>query len=109
MKVTKIHVDLLHAFCHLRNASEHLLNAEETNLESYKWKERLESSLNLVNEYLSCFTADGNVSQRGIIPQVWNPTTIFETDEEMKTQFDRANNCQLELDFSPPKEEEENA
>jgi len=52
----------------------------------YKYAEGLEESLALVNEYASCFGADGTVSQRGQIPSAWNQDTIFE-DWKNKPSF----------------------
>jgi len=41
------------------------------------WNPRLTHAIKLVKEYQSCFGANGKVSQRGEIPQCWNPYTIF--------------------------------
>tara|TARA_R100000458_G_scaffold35528_1_gene32914 strand:- start:3312 stop:3605 length:294 start_codon:yes stop_codon:yes gene_type:complete len=38
---------------------------------------RLIKANELISEYASCFGADGSISQRGEIPQCWNPQTIF--------------------------------
>jgi|ETNvirenome_6_85_1030632.scaffolds.fasta_scaffold00128_54 hypothetical protein len=37
----------------------------------------------LIQEYASCFGADGRVSQRGEIPQCWNKETIFTPHREL--------------------------
>jgi len=38
---------------------------------------KLAKANELIEEYASCFGADGRVSQRGEIPQCWNRETIF--------------------------------
>jgi hypothetical protein len=43
---------------------------------------RLAQANELLKEYASCFGADGRVSQRGEIPQCWNPETIFTPHRE---------------------------
>jgi len=108
LKVTEINIELLNAICHVNNAVKHLLDSEQT-YEEYKYKERLQQSIDLVTEYVSCFSADGKVSQRGHVPSCWNKDTIFENDAEKQDIFDRNSSWQLELDFSPEKEEESNA
>ena len=37
----------------------------------------------LLSEYGACFRADGSVSQRGELPQCWNPETIFTPHREL--------------------------
>lgn len=44
---------------------------------------KLREANNLLHEYRSCFGADGSVSQRGEIPQCWNPNTIFTPHREL--------------------------
>lgn len=100
MKVTEIDMDLLNSISHVNNAIRHLLDSEET-YQEYKYKERLQKSVDLVSEYVSCFRADGKVSQRGYVPSCWNKNTIFEDDSKKKADFNRLNSWQQELDFSP--------
>tara|TARA_Y100000310_G_scaffold170860_1_gene171005 strand:+ start:780 stop:1073 length:294 start_codon:yes stop_codon:yes gene_type:complete len=45
---------------------------------------RLAEANALLLEYGACFCADGKVSQRGEIPQCWNPETIFTPHREVK-------------------------
>jgi hypothetical protein len=100
MKVTEINMELLNSISHVNNAIRYLLDSEET-YQEYKYKERLQKSVDLVSEYISCFSADGKVSQRGRVPSCWNKNTIFETDAEKKAIFDKQGIWQRELDFSP--------
>ena len=44
---------------------------------------RLAEAVALLDEYASCFGADGRVSQRGEIPQCWNAETIFTPHREL--------------------------
>tara|TARA_R100000458_G_scaffold59432_1_gene70013 strand:- start:2300 stop:2593 length:294 start_codon:yes stop_codon:yes gene_type:complete len=44
---------------------------------------KLREATNLLQEYRSCFGADGSVSQRGEMPQCWNPNTIFTPHREV--------------------------
>jgi len=107
MKVTEINLELLNSISHVNNAIKHLLGSEES-YEEYMYKERLQKSVELVSEYVSCYDADGKVSQRGQVPSCWNKDTIFENDAEKQAIFDKQNTWQRELDFSPQEEEETN-
>lgn len=44
---------------------------------------KLQQASSLLREYSACFGADGRVSQRGEIPQCWNPHTIFTPHREV--------------------------
>ena len=57
---------------------------------------RVKDSYELVSEYVSCFGADGNISQRGEVPQVWNEDTIFTPHRELR----EGGKNQLEFDWS---------
>jgi len=94
MKIEPIDERLRNALCHVRGFAQHMLQDLE-NLASkqefletedipalYGHMDNLKESLELVSEYISCFGADGRVSQRGQIPTAWNPTTIFESQED---------------------------
>ena len=75
MKIKPIDDRLYRAIAHVSGYAKHM--AEETEHE-YKYGKGLNNSIELVNEYISCFAADGTVSQRGEVPQCWNEDTIFE-------------------------------
>jgi hypothetical protein len=50
----------------------------------YEYALGIKESIKLLDEYASCFGADGRVSQRGEIPQCWNDETIFTPYREMR-------------------------
>lgn len=58
----------------------------------------LKNSLELLEEYVSCFDVNGNVSQRGEVPICWNKDTIFECTDEALARFNNKYN-QLEFAF----------
>jgi len=57
---------------------------------------RLAKAVALLDEYASCFGADGRVSQRGEIPQCWNAETIFTPHRE----FGKEEVCREQLTFN---------
>ena len=80
MKVEPIDERLLHAISHVANYTKHNLENPD---EEYQHTEGLEDALALVQEYTSCFAWNGEVSQRGEVPQCWNEDTIFEPHYEV--------------------------
>jgi len=48
----------------------------------YNFSEGLKESIELVDEYASCFSADGRISQRGKKPSVWKQDSLFEDSNE---------------------------
>ncbi len=58
----------------------------------------LRNSLELLEEYVSCFDVNGDVSQRGEVPICWNKDTIFECSKESLARFNNKYN-QLEFEF----------
>ena len=83
MKIKPIDDRLYRAIAHVSGYAKHM--AEETEHE-YKYGKGLNNSIELVDEYIRCFAADGSVSQRGRIPHSWNEDTIFESDEKYITE-----------------------
>ena len=77
MKITPIDDRLWRALRHVIGFAESKVSTDA----DYIYAEGIEDSLQLVNEFTSCFRADGEVSQRGRIPQSWNKETIFEGEE----------------------------
>ena len=51
------------------------------------WNPRLTDAIALVTEYQACHRADGGVSQRGEIPQMWNSNTVFTPHREFKKKM----------------------
>ena len=67
----------------LWKALNHIANFTQSRLDrltdgDYKYADGLAESVELVSEYVSCFGADGSVSQRGQVPSAWNQDSIFE-------------------------------
>ena len=62
-------------------------------------QQRLRDSLALLSEWLLCVNQNGDVTQRGHIPTVWNKDTIFENYAEDQERFDKLNVLQGELKF----------
>ena len=81
MKIKPIDERLLHAISHVANYAKH--NLEESDTE-WEYDEGLQESLDLVQEYTSCFSWTVGVSQRGRIPHSWNQDTIFESESGYK-------------------------
>ena len=100
MKVTEINLELLNSISHVNNAIQYLLGSEEA-YQDYKYKERLQKSVDLVSEYVSCFGSDGRVSQRGQVPSFWNKNTIFETDAVPVADTSGWGNFILEMGNNP--------
>ena len=67
-------------------------------------QQRLRDSLALLSEWLLCVNQNGDVTQRGHIPTVWNKDTIFENYAEDQERFDKLNVLQGELKFEELKE-----
>ena len=67
-------------------------------------QQRLRDSLTLLSEWLLCVNQNGDVTQRGHIPTVWNKDTIFENYAEDQERFDKLNVLQGELKFEELKE-----
>jgi len=62
--------------------------------------------LALLDEYVSCFSYDGEVSQRGRVPSCWNKNTIFENEDEAEKRFNR-HYKQYEFEWDEVTEENE--
>jgi len=87
MKIEPIDARLLRAMSHVSGFADEMLNEHDYlygDEDGYHYLDNLKESLELVKEYTSCFGADGRVSQRGQIPDAWNPDTIFESDSDYK-------------------------
>ena len=79
MLITPIDEALYKAFCLVSNEMNDILETLTGNdFENDKDFMRLTDAIILLDEYCKCFTAEGKVSQRGEVPQIWNPNTIFE-------------------------------
>ena len=62
----------------------------------YEYVNGLTDSIKLLEEYTGCFTAEGQVSQRGEIPHCWNEDTIF-TPHRKRSEHE----CLLEQPMLP--------
>ena len=67
-------------------------------------QQRLRNALTLLSEWLLCVNQNGDVTQRGHIPTVWNKDTIFENYAEDQERFDKLNVLQGELKFEELKD-----
>ena len=67
-------------------------------------QQRLRDSLTLLSEWLLCVNQNGDVTQRGHIPSVWNKETIFENYEADQKRFDLQKVKQGEFKFEELKE-----
>ena len=67
------------------------------------WNPSITNAIDLLTEYHACFTAQGKVSQRGEIPQAWNPSTIFTPHRQFKNK-----ECRYDQPLLPFGEGEEN-
>jgi len=74
MKITPIHKELRNSIVRTLGAAESVLSGKE-----YIYKKYLEEAVKIVSEYVLCLQANGEVSQRGEIPHIWNRDTIFES------------------------------
>ena len=79
MLITPIDEKLYKALCLVSNEMNDILETLTGNdFENDNDFMRLTDAIVLVDEYCKCFTAKGEVSQRGEVPQIWNSDTIFE-------------------------------
>ena len=76
-KVQPIHEKLWGAINYVANEMDFALKVTRSR------DTRLTEANNLLKEYGACFGADGRVSQRGEVPQCWNPHTIFTPHREV--------------------------
>ena len=67
-------------------------------------QQRLRDSLALLSEWLLCVNQNGDVTQRGHIPSVWNKDTIFENYADDQERFDKLKVLQGELKFEELKD-----
>ena len=79
MLITPIDERLYKALCLVSNEINDILETlTDNDFQNDVDFMRLTDAIVLLDEYCKCFTAEGKVSQRGEIPQIWNPNTIFE-------------------------------
>ena len=96
MKITPIPEELWRALSLLSNEVEDVLkHATENDFENHIDYINLRESADLVSEFISCYTAKGEVSQRGEVPQCWNENTIFTPHRELREEDSQ----QLEFDW----------
>ena len=81
MKVQPIPQELWGALNHVIDYAKY--KAKQFTDADYEYANGIKDSIKLLDEYASCFGADGRVSQRGEIPQCWNPHTIFTPHREV--------------------------
>jgi len=67
-------------------------------------QQRLRDSLALLSEWLLCVNHEGDVTQRGHIPSIWNKDTIFENYADDQERFDKLKVLQGELKFEELKD-----
>ena len=85
MKISPIDEQLYKALCLVSNEMNDIMkHATENDFEQDNEFMRIRDAVELLDEYTSCFTADGEVSQRGEVPQVWNENTIFEASRMLE-------------------------
>ena len=65
------------------------------------WNPRLTNAIELLKEYQSCFRADGEVSQRGEVPQAWNRETVFTPHRAYSPREVCYNQLTFDFDFEP--------
>ena len=90
MKITSIDERLRHSLCRMVTGMNEVseLVSEANGIERSE-RDLYFADLSLLNEYVSCFAYDGEVSQRGRIPSCWNKNTIFENEDEAEKRFNR--------------------
>ena len=94
MKIQPIPQELWGALNHVIGYAKH--KAKQLSDADYEYANGIKDSIKLLDEYASCFGADGRVSQRGEIPQCWNNETIFTPHRDR-----RENECLLEQPMLP--------
>ena len=67
-------------------------------------QQRLRDSLALLSEWLLCVNQNGDVTQRGHIPSVWNKDTIFDNYPKDQKRFDFQKVKQTEFKFEELKD-----
>jgi len=85
----------------ITNIDERLLSAISKVVNNLKYNQNMEltEALDLLDEYRLCFKANGEVSQRGEIPQCWNENTIFTPHREVGKIEKELLETQLEFDY----------
>ena len=84
MKNTPIPKELWGALCVISGeVTDVLKHATENDFENDVDFIRLTESLELLTEFILCHDANGEVSQRGEIPQCWNENTIWTPYREL--------------------------
>ena len=85
MKVMPIDKRLRDSLCLISNEMNDMVkHMTENDFGKEKEFDRLKEATELLDEYTSCFTANGDVAQRGLKPSAWNENTIFTDDESHK-------------------------
>jgi len=100
MKVQPIHEKLWGALNYVTNEMKFALEVTRSR------DTDLAKANALVNEYASCFGADGRVSQRGEVPQCWNQNTIFTPYREVGVNENRIEQLLLPFEDSALEVEE---
>jgi len=87
MKVMPIDKRLYKALCRVSNEMNDIVkHMTENDFEEGDKNQFtiLKEATELLDEYTSCFTGNGDVAQRGLKPSAWNENTIFTDDESHK-------------------------
>ena len=96
MKIQPIPEQLWKALCIVAGEIEDILeHATKNDFDNTGDYLRLVEAGDLVTEFILCHDANGNVSQRGQIPQIWNENTIWTPHREVN----KTDHLQLEFDW----------